>query len=257
LKSAKSLYSNIEKTPLGHVIRRAYFSCAEINDYFSTRGNFQRKIVVLTFDDTPSKESMKLPLFLAKKKIPAAFFIPASSNYIFLSQIAKMGHELGGHGFEHKSQEKQGSYEITAKKSHEILKKYDKNVASWRFPFLSYDEKCVKNVRLAGFCIDSSAGSFYPQKKLERLGELEQVRFLRLPTRYWMDLGGEPQKTYEYILRKIRRSGGVFVLPFHIHEQASHFKEFQAFIEKLQSENVEFMQLRDAAKVLGAKYGSQ
>ena len=116
---------------------------------------------------------------------------------------------------------------------------------------MSYTAKSVDNVKSAGFLIDSSVGSFYPQNSASLLGPMREMKFLRLPTKYWMDLGGNQDLIREHILRHAAKRKGIIVLPFHIYEQEKNFGGFCATVQKLRSMEMEFCNLRDAHNIIG------
>jgi peptidoglycan/xylan/chitin deacetylase (PgdA/CDA1 family) len=250
-KTIKRVYSKMEGNFSGKLARSAYFSASKASDYMGYKfsGKLPDVTIVLTFDDIPTKASMKIPEFLSKNRISATFFVPACANDSILKRLVILGHELGGHGWSHEKGERKEEY-MNAPKIFARLRKFDRNVISWRFPWLSYTPGCLRNIRSAGFRLDSSSGSFFPQNRISRIGSMDEMKFLRLPTKYWMDLGGDPAIIGSYVASKASKGKGIIVLPFHIYEQAKNFDAFCSLIKELQSKGAKFSNLRDAYKII-------
>lgn len=210
-----------------------------------------RTIVVLTFDDEVTNETLGVPTFLAERGIRATFFVPAeTTSRAILSSLVRMGHELGGHSLRHDRSEREHQY-VSARRCRDILKRFDPRVRSWRFPWTSRDAQSVANVRAAGFMIDSSRGALYPAKKLGRLGGLDEIPWIRLPRTWQMDINESDYGIVRrYVLAHVAKHRGVHVLGLHTYYQHRHLAEFKDFIETLRERNIEFMTLREAHRVL-------
>jgi peptidoglycan/xylan/chitin deacetylase (PgdA/CDA1 family) len=250
-KALNRYYSRAENRFAGRMIRCIYFSLLKSKEFlgYKTKRKLNMPVVVLTFDDIPDKNSMQIPRYLAKHKISATFFVPACTEDHLLKDIVALGHELGGHGWSHEKSERQDEYK-NAREIFARLRKFDKNAISWRFPWLSYTAKSIDNVKAAGFSIDSSVGTFFPQNCAAALGSMHEIKFLRLPTKYWMDLDGDQKLIRRFILRKTAKEKGIIVLPFHIYEQEKNFDDFCIIIQELQNKGMKFYNLRDAHNLI-------
>ena len=225
----------------------AYFKFKRVSEYFKylSSRKLRTSIFVLTFDDVVNDSNIEIAEYLYDQNISATFFVPAKlTEREILRGLVKMNHELGGHGYTHSNEEREEDY-LIAKQCMSILKKYDKNVISWRFPWLSYTKKSVKNVLEAGFRIDSSKGCFYPIQNFYKIDGLVELPFLRLPPKWQMDINVEYNKIFDYVLR-MSKLKGITVLPFHTKYQYSHYKEFRRLIEELIEKEIEFKNLREA-----------
>jgi peptidoglycan/xylan/chitin deacetylase (PgdA/CDA1 family) len=253
-QAMKKAYSRMERYKAARLALEMYFSCLKAKEFISY--NFGKKeiknsIIVITFDDAVDTSNIKIPRFLASERIKATFFVPPRLvRTRILAELSKMGHELAGHGFRHIKDERTEEYKESAKKCMSMLKKYDPDIVSWRFPWLSYSKKCVQNVRNAGFVVDSSVHCFYAQQRAGNLLTMKEIRFLRLPTPHGMDLESSSYRNIkEYILKKSRESG-IIVLPFHVYEQAGHFGSFCALIKSLEANGAKFATLREACEMV-------
>ena len=212
----------------------------------------KRKVIVLTFDDHVDEKSIELAKHLESMRMSATFFLTLKRTKPgIIKKLVSLGHEIGGHSVRHSRGERNKFYAAAAAQCMSELRKYDSRVVSWRFPWTSKDERSVNNVAAAGFLIDSSVGTFYPVKKLGKLGALSELPWLRLPRQWQMDVN---EKDYgiikSYIIRKVSSECGVFVLGFHAYHQHANFSAFKDLIETLMKMPVEFLTLREAAEVL-------
>lgn len=218
-----------------------YLHLTKISDWFQYHWNSKltKNIVVLTFDDEPS---LLLSEYLHLKDIKATFFAPLKSKDIDL--VAGMGHEIGNHGIEHTKSE---VYELSL--PSRCMR--ERKAVSWRFPFTSWDWKRLMAVKEAGYLLDSTQGSFYPYTKIENEDGLYEFPFLRL-SEGQMDVNEKVYPT-DYILDKVIRFKGIFVLPFHSYYQEEHFEEFKKLIERLEFQGVKFMTLRGVCALFKEK----
>ncbi len=249
-KAIKRAYSRMEKHSVARAALAGYFTLLKVNEsiyYKLNQKKIKGSVIVLTFDDAVDKSNIKVAKFLKSEDIKATFFVPAGSVHpSVLKSLSMMGHELAGHGVYHSKNERAEEYITSAKKCMAILRKYDKNAMSWRFPWLSYTRQCVLNVMQAGFQIDSSVHCFYAQQKPADLAGMKEMRFLRLPTPHGMDLEAASYFRIEKFILKKSMESGIIVLPFHVYEQARYFDEFTLLIRKMKRMGVSFMTLREA-----------
>lgn len=232
---------------------KAYFFARRFWEFlaYALSRRTKRRIVVLTFDDDVTEETIAVAEHLNSWGIRATFFLTLNKTKPeIIKRIAAMTHELGGHSLGHSREERSSGY-ATATACFAELKKYDSSVMSWRFPWTSKDTDCIRNVKNAGFVLDSSVGTFYPVKKLRRLGALHEIPWLRLPRAWQMDVNENDYSLVKsHIIRMVSSRAGVFVLGFHTYHQYRHFSEFKDLLEKLKNLGVEFLTLRDAYGVL-------
>lgn len=235
-----------------NLLVKSYFLAKKFFDYldYAFSKPSSRKIIVLTFDDHVDKKNIAVAEYLKSKKISATFFITlAHTKPAIIKNLVVMGHEIGGHSLTHTRKEREEKYR-TAEKCFSELKKYY-SVVSWRFPWTSRDNESLRNVKNAGFVIDSSIGTFYPVKKIKKINGLYEIPWLRLPKTWQMDVNEKDYSVIKnHIIDIVSSKSGVFVFGFHTYYQHKNFEEFKELIESLLKINVEFMTLRKAVEVL-------
>lgn len=231
-----------------------YFKMKKFAEFlnYSFSASTKRRIIVLTFDDYVDKKNIELASYLKSKNISATFFLTLDQTEPeLISRLVSMGHEVGGHSLSHSRKERNEKYRTSAAECYKKLKKHSNEIISWRFPWTSKDHECIINVKSAGFTLDSSVGAFYPAKKLQTLGDLYEIPWLRLPKQWQMDVN-EPDYSVikTYITKMVSSKIGVFVFGFHTYRQFEHFNEFKGLIENLLKMDVEFMTLQKSFDVL-------
>lgn len=221
----------------------------KIKDYLCYKFSRKRNKldIILTFDDKVDETSIRIARFLYGENIKATFFIPpAKTEDRFIRKIASLGHEIGGHGYDHSKEEAKENYDRSAAKCYRYLKKFYPSLISWRFPGLRTTKKGFANVRRAGFKIDSSKGVYYPIQNPKKFRGMLEYPFLRLSPRSQMDAGIESYESLKRrILKTISSQKGIVILPFHTNYQNEHFKEFKGLIKELKERKINFKQLRD------------
>lgn len=224
----------------------------QISDYLCYKISSKRdqNIVVLTFDDKIDKESIRIPRYLNNKNIKATFFIPpARTEDNLIKEIVSLGHEIGGHGYHHSQREARKNYAKSAFACYNHLKKFYPPLVSWRFPGLRGTKEGFKNVKNAGFKVDSSKSMFYPFQTPKKFRNMLECPFLRISLQSQMDTA---VKKYEDLKRRIfnviSSRKGVFILPFHTSYQNKHFQKFKGLIKELNKRKIIFKQLRNVAK---------
>lgn len=232
----------------------------QISDYLSYKISSKRDkiIVILTFDDEVSKESIRIPRFLNKENISATFFVPpAITKDRIIEEIVSLDHEIGGHGYNHSEVEAKENYEKSALTCFNHLKKFYPPLISWRFPGLRGTKEAYINVKNAGFKIDSSKSIYYPFQYPKMFREFIECPFLRISPRSQMDSG---VKSYEFLKRRILNvvssQRGFLILPFHTNYQNKHFKEFKGLIKKLKGKKVIFKKLRSISTICYKEFSS-
>ncbi len=232
---------------------RLYFLMKRLQEHLSyaLTKPAKRKVIVLTFDDHVDEKSVELAKYLESRRITATFFLTLNDTKPeVIRKLVLMSHEIGGHSLSHSREERKGKY-ATALGCYSQLRKYDSDVTSWRFPWTSKDEECVRNVAEAGFKIDSSVGTFLPVKRLKKFMGLYEIPWLRLPKKWQMDFNEREYRIIkDHIIKMVSSKNGVFVLGFHTYHQYKNFNEFKDLVEKLVRVGVEFMTLRESFVVL-------
>ncbi len=204
-------------------------------------------IIALTFDEPPNENSIRVPKFLNEKEIEATFFVPPdNAEEKYIEETVSLGHEIGGHGWNHGDSEVRNHHQESAFKCFEYLKELYPDIASWRFPGLTASQKGYENIKKAGFRIDSTRGIYYPfQKPKKHLG-LKEYPFLRLPPNGQMDIDTESYDAmFDFIIKKLIKLKGVIVLPFHTWYQNDNFTEFKNLINELKNKKLNFKKLID------------
>lgn len=205
--------------------------------------------IVLTFDDGVDESSIEIPRFLSEKGIRATFFIPpAKTKDRFIQEIVSLGHEVGGHGHNHSEEEAEEHYETAASNCYDHLKEFYPSLVSWRFPGLRTDKEAYKNVKDAGFKIDSTKGSYFPIQKPREHEGLEEYPFTRLPPKGQMDIDTRSYESIQdYLSEKVSKWKGIMVLPFHTYYQEDNFEKFKNLIRELEERDLTFKRLIDVS----------
>lgn len=221
----------------------------KLKDYFSYKLSEKRNslTLVLTFDEPPNEKSIRIPEFLNEIGISATFFIPpANAGDKYIERTVSLGHEIGGHGWDHGEEEVKKQHRESAPKCYNFLKNFYSDLSSWRFPGLRTSKEAYENVKEAGFEIDSTQGSYYPVQEVKEYRGLKEYPFLRLPPEGQMDIDTEGYgQMKRFLLDEALDWKGVAVLPFHTWHEDNHFEEFKNLIEKLRDKDVSFKRLID------------
>ncbi len=250
MKSLRNFFR--KKLSSQSITYQAYHYYLKARDYL--RYIFSEKneslIIVLTFDDPPDNTSARIPKFLNSEEIGATFFIPpANTEDKLIGETVSLGHEIGGHGWNHGHEEVEKNHVNSAPRCFNYLEDFYPELVSWRFPGLTVkSEKAYENVKNAGFEIDSTRATYYPISKPREYESLEEYPFLRLPPTGQMDID---TKSYTSMSRFIQERSsaweGIMVLPFHTWYQNKNFDEFKKLIRQLKEKGIEFKRLIDVS----------
>ena len=112
------------------------------NLYF--HGNRNLKMVALTFDDGPCKETNEVLRLLKREKVKATFFVlgkKIEGNEEIIKRIINEKHELGNHGYSHKSlifRSNKFIFEEIKKCDDLLLKKFKIGTNLFRPPYFNF-----------------------------------------------------------------------------------------------------------------------
>lgn len=149
-------------------LKKNNFYFLKSEDLDNSEKLFNKKSVLITFDDGLEDNFTVAAPILKKYNIPAIFFIPTDFigkefikkefNCMDWDQIKELAKnplfEIGSHGLSHKKFTKLSNEEIKieAEKSKEVLEKeLEITVKSFAFPFGRYDKEMLKIFKNAGY----------------------------------------------------------------------------------------------------------
>jgi len=119
------------------------FTMKNIGNLFF-HGNRNKRKIALTFDDGPSRETLKLLKLLKKEKVKATFFVlgkKIEGSEEIIKKIINERHELGNHGYSHKSlifKTNKVIFEEIKKCDDLLLKSFNIRTSLFRPPYFQF-----------------------------------------------------------------------------------------------------------------------
>lgn len=205
----------------------------------------------------------KLLDLFKKEGIKATFFatgVMAEQYPELINRIQEEGHELGCHGYTHARFDlmKKEEAKIALKQAGSVLRRFEKQMVSFRAPNLQFPKSYLELLEEEGFLYDSSVAAYKPEffrsrekSKIIRVPATITSSFLRLPPGFFLPL----------IRRK--KAPVIFVHPwefvdmselpirldckFNTGEKA--LKNLEILIRTLKTENYHFLTLKERANI--------
>ncbi|MCW3081049.1 polysaccharide deacetylase family protein [Segetibacter sp.] len=114
------------------------------------------KSLCLTYDDGPGKDTYEIARFLFDENIQATFFVVgkyAIENEETLEKVARLGHIIGNHTYEHPDMpyylSRNGDIQNQVLRTDALIKKYNKkNTIYFRSPYGKWSKEVANNLNL-------------------------------------------------------------------------------------------------------------
>lgn len=205
----------------------------------------------------------KLLDLLKKEGIKATFFVTgvmAEQYPDLIRRIPKEGHELGCHGYNHARFDRMKKEDARVALNHagSVLRKFEKQVVSFRAPNLQFPKSYLELLEEEGFLYDSSIAAYKPpffrsggKSKIIRVPATITSSFLRLPPDFFIPL-----------IRRIK-APVIFVHPWEFVDMSelpirldckfntgeNALSNLETLIRTLKTENYLFFTLKERANI--------